>query len=119
MNWFAKLEEMDELRRFYEGYASAYDSLTLEVERRRSAEEKVQAIWRKAKESVDKIIEADRKERDHFRQEIGEFLPTDLWVGMNGPLRRWEVVPVDDVPVSDLDIQESRFSRELSTPRPR
>lgn len=115
---FGKLEEMDELRRFYEGYANAYDSLMLEVERRRCAEEKIQNIWRKAKESVDKIVDADRKEREHFRQEIGEFLPTDLWVGMNSPLKRWEVTPVEETPGGDFDLQESRFSRELSTPRP-
>jgi len=115
---FAKLEEMDELRRFYEGYASAYDSLTLEIERRRSAEEKIQTIWRKAKESVDRIVEVDRKERDHFRQEIGEFLPTDLWVGMKKPLRQWEVVPIQQAPSTDLDIQENGYDRELSTPRP-
>ncbi|KAK3322964.1 autophagy-related protein 17 [Apodospora peruviana] len=110
---FAKLEEMDELRRFYEGYASAYDSLLLEVERRRSAEEKIQSIWRKAKESVNKIVEEDRKQRDSFRQDIGEFLPTDLWVGMNGPLRRWELVPVEEPLVDDTEP-----ARELSTPRP-
>jgi autophagy-related protein 17 len=93
---FGKLEEMDELKRFYEGYYGAYDSLLLEVERRRSVQEKITATWRKAKEAVDKLVEADRKEREHFRQEIGEFLPTDLWAGMTGPTRRWEVVPVDD-----------------------
>ncbi|KAK4447126.1 autophagy-related protein 17 [Podospora aff. communis PSN243] len=93
---FAKLEEMDELKRFYEGYYGAYDSLLLEVERRRSVQEKITATWRKAKETVDKLVEADRKEREHFRQEIGEFLPTDLWAGMTGPTRRWEVVAVDD-----------------------
>ncbi|KAM7185880.1 Autophagy-related protein 17 [Rhypophila sp. PSN 637] len=115
---FGKLQEMDELRKFYDGYASAYDSLTLEVERRRSAEDKIRNIWRKAKESVDKIVEADRREREQFRQDIGDFLPTDLWVGMNHPLKRWEVVPIEEAPSADSDIQEHRFSRELSTPRP-
>ncbi len=93
---FGKLEEMEELRKFYDGYASAYDSLILEVERRRSAEEKIYNTRRKAKEAVDKLVDADRKQRDEFRQEIGEFLPTDLWVDMNVPVRRWEVVPVDE-----------------------
>ena len=91
-----KLQEMDELRRFYERYASAYDSLLLEVERRRTVQDKIANTWRKAKEAVDRLSEGDRKEREHFRQEIGEFLPTDLWVGMTGPIRRWEVVAVDE-----------------------
>ncbi|KAK0712056.1 autophagy-related protein 17, partial [Lasiosphaeris hirsuta] len=93
---FVKLQEMDDLQLFYEGYASAYDSLLLEVERRRSVQEKIASTWRKAKETVDKLVEGDRKERDHFRQEIGEFLPTDLWIGMNGPMKKWEVISVDE-----------------------
>ena len=48
----ARLGEMETLRDFYEGYSSAYDSLILEVERRRAVEEKIQGIWRKAKEQV-------------------------------------------------------------------
>ncbi|KAK3897726.1 autophagy-related protein 17 [Staphylotrichum tortipilum] len=88
----AKLEEMDGLRRFYEGYASAYGSLLLEAERRRAVEDKILNTWRKARENVENLVEADRKQREHFRQEVGEFLPTDLWVGMHGPLKRWELV---------------------------
>lgn len=92
----AKMEEMDGLRRFYEGYASAYSSLLLELERRRSVEEKIQNTLRKAKETVDSMLDTDRKKREHFRQEVGEFLPTDLWVGMNDPLPRWEILAVED-----------------------
>lgn len=88
----ARLAEMESLRDFYEGYSSAYDSLILEVERRRAVDEKIQAVWRKAKEQVDKMIESDWRDREAFRSEVGEYLPTDLWVGMSGPLRRWEVV---------------------------
>lgn len=88
----ARLGEMETLRDFYEGYASAYDSLILEVERRRAVEEKIRAVWRKAKEQVDKLVESDWHDREAFRSEVGEYVPTDLWVGMSGPLRRWEVV---------------------------
>jgi autophagy-related protein 17 len=92
----ARLDEMDQLSLFYEGYVGAYDGLILEVERRRAVEDKIRAVWRKARESVDRLLDADRRERDVFRHEIGDFLPTDLWVGMDGPLRRWEVVSVED-----------------------
>ncbi|KAK4135195.1 hypothetical protein BT67DRAFT_493950 [Trichocladium antarcticum] len=92
----AKLGEMDGMRRFYEGYASAYGGLLLEVERRRAVEEKIRNTLRKAKENVDNLVAADRKQREHFRHEVGEFLPTDLWVGMNSPLTRWELAPVED-----------------------
>lgn len=97
------------MRRFYEGYASAYGSLLLEVERRRAVEDKIQSTLRKAKENVDNLVAADRKQRDHFRQEVGEFLPTDLWVGMNDPLKRWEFVAVEE--------DEGR-DQEGSTPTP-
>ncbi|POS79636.1 hypothetical protein DHEL01_v201973 [Diaporthe helianthi] len=88
----ARLAEMETLRDFYEGYSSAYDSLILEVERRRAVEDKIQAVWRKAKEQADRLVESDWRDREAFRSEVGDYLPTDLWVGMSGPLRRWEVV---------------------------
>lgn len=93
---FLRLEEMEELGRFYEGYASAYDSLLLEAERRRAVEDKIRGVLRKAREGVERIVEADRRERDAFREEIGEFLPTDLWAGMDRPVGRWEIVAVDE-----------------------
>ncbi|KAG5936267.1 hypothetical protein E4U53_000256 [Claviceps sorghi] len=93
---FGKLREMQEMRRFYEGYASAYGSLVLEVERRRAVDERVHGIWRKAQESVDKLLEADRTSREAFRQDVGEYLPTDLWAGMQGPVRKWTVVQIND-----------------------
>jgi autophagy-related protein 17 len=93
---YGKLEEMEGIKRFYEGYASAYSSLLLEVERRRAVQDKIQNTLRKARDNVDNLVAADRKQREHFRQEVGEFLPTDLWVGMNSPLKRWELAQVKD-----------------------
>ncbi|KAK1828797.1 autophagy-related protein 17 [Podospora conica] len=106
---YNKVDEMSLLREFYDGYASAYGSLMLEVERRRAVQEKIANTWRKAKETVDKLVEGDRKEREHFRQEIGEFLPTDLWVGMVEPATRWEVVAVEEE-------AEGSMGTEASTP---
>ncbi|KAI1762573.1 autophagy-related protein 17 [Hypoxylon sp. FL1150] len=91
-----KMDQMETLRVFYESYSNSYDGLILEVERRKTLEEKVMGIWKKAKESVDKIIESDRKERDMFRQEVSEYIPTDLWPGMDDAMPRWEVVPIRD-----------------------
>ncbi|KAI5926525.1 kinase activator [Camillea tinctor] len=98
-----KMGEMEELRVFYENYAGSYDSLILEVERRKALEERVLGIWKKARESVDKIIETDRREREAFRHEVAEYLPTDLWPGMDDAIPKWEVVPVrDDTSKSEL-----------------
>ncbi|KAL7920963.1 autophagy-related protein 17 [Trichoderma austrokoningii] len=103
---FAKLEEMKQMREFYEGYAGAYDGLLIEVARRRIVEDKVQNILRKAQESVDRMLETDRAERETFRQEVGEYLPTDLWADMQGPAKRWKIVEVGD----DEEAAEEGFS---------
>lgn len=90
-----KLREMTDLREIYERYAGAYDSLILEVERRRAVDDKIAGVWRKAQDSVDKMLEADQASREAFRHDVGEFLPTDLWEGMQGPARRWKMVAVE------------------------
>ncbi|TID02580.1 Autophagy-related protein 17 [Colletotrichum higginsianum] len=92
---YNKLGEMEDLRDFYEKYSNAYDNLILEVERRRMVEDKIASIWKKAKDSVDKLTENDRREREGFRQDVGEFIPTDLWPGMDSGMKRWELVTVD------------------------
>lgn len=93
---FARLEDMENLRDFYEGYTNAYDSLVLEVERRRAVEDKIHGIWQKAKDQVDKLIEADWRDRETFRSEVGEYIPQDLWTGMSGRLRTWKVVCAEE-----------------------
>ena len=89
----AKLQEMDTIRDFYQGYALAYDRLLIEVDRRHFVEERIRSIWKKAIESVDRLMEEDRQSREFFMQDAGEFLPTDLWPGMGSELKRWEVSP--------------------------
>lgn len=93
---FDRLAEMKDMRQFYERYASAYDSMILEMERRRAVEDRVKGIWRMAQDNVDKLFEADRVSREAFRQDVGEYLPTDLWPGMQSLPQRWQVVRVDD-----------------------
>ena len=92
------LSSMQSMRDFYEGYASAYSSLLLEAERRKGVEEKIAGAWRKAAEVVRKVVEVDERAREAFREDVGEFLPTDLWEGLRdgGRVKRWEVVPIRD-----------------------
>ncbi|KAJ2965745.1 hypothetical protein NQ176_g10470 [Zarea fungicola] len=93
---FDKLAEMKEMNRFYDGYGSAYDTLMLEVERRKGVEDRVQNIWRMAQDNVDKLLAADSAAREAFRQDVGEFLPTDLWPGMQAMPQRWQVSRVEE-----------------------
>ncbi|KAJ4399461.1 Autophagy- protein 17 [Neurospora sp. IMI 360204] len=88
--------KIDELKKFYEGFLNAYGGLLLEVERRSAVEAKINSIWRKAREQVDKLVEADRREREHFRLEVGDYVPADLWGVVDRPLGRWAVVPLEE-----------------------
>ncbi|KAF4962388.1 hypothetical protein FSARC_9532 [Fusarium sarcochroum] len=110
---YTKLQEMQQLKEFYERYASAYDSLILEVERRRAVDDRVRSIYRKAQESVDKLLGADRSSRDTFRQDVGEFLPTDLWSGMQGSARKWAVVPVNGEGETDASDEGPALRRSV------
>lgn len=91
-----RLEEMDALQLFYDKYLSAYDSLLFEMERRKAVEDKIQGILRKARDNVQKLVEADHRERDAFRLDIGDYVPTDLWSHWNRPLPTWQIVAVSD-----------------------
>ncbi|KAK0667921.1 autophagy-related protein 17 [Cercophora samala] len=95
---FEKMDEMERLKEFYEGYLTSYDRLREEADRRRAVEDKILNTWRKAREIVEDLLKADQAKRELFRQEDGEFLPTDLWPGMNDPPKRWEVVPMEEEP---------------------
>lgn len=83
--------ELDNMRQFYEGYLAGYDGLILEVARRREREEKMKSVLRKALEHVEKLHDADTREREAFRRDVGDFLPSDLWPGLVANAPRWEV----------------------------
>jgi autophagy-related protein 17 len=80
------------MRLFYENYHSSYDGLILEVYRRKQCEEKIKNIVKKAMEQIEKVYEADSKEREGFRLDVGDYLPVDLWPNVNAPAPRWEFV---------------------------
>ncbi|TVY59596.1 Autophagy-related protein, partial [Lachnellula suecica] len=62
-----QLSELESMRLFYENYFSSYDSLILEVYRRKACEEKVRGIVDKAMEQIGKVYEADMREREGFK----------------------------------------------------
>jgi autophagy-related protein 17 len=87
-----QLAELENMRLFYENYHSSYDGLLLEVWRRRQTEEKVKIILRKAVEQVDRVLQVDQGERAAFRSDFGEYLPVDLWSGVNSNPPMWDFV---------------------------
>ncbi|KAG9236719.1 autophagy-related protein 17 [Amylocarpus encephaloides] len=91
-----QLTELESMRLFYENYYSSYDSMILEVHRRKQCEEKVKGIMKKAMEQINKVYEVDMKEREGFRIDAGDFLPVDLFPGINTPAATWEFVLTED-----------------------
>ena len=85
-----QLSELESMRLFYEGYHGSYDNLLLEVSRRRQTEDKVKNIMRKAMEQVENVLETDRIEREGFKADFGEYLPNDLWSGIDSVPSTWE-----------------------------
>jgi autophagy-related protein 17 len=86
-----QMEELESMRVFYEGYMTSYYGLVDEVVRRKAAEDKMKAILKKAMEQVRKLHDADTKEREAFRREVGDFLPSDLWPGLVADAPRFEI----------------------------
>lgn len=90
-----RMEELEGLREFYDGFLAAYDNLLIEIGRRKALEMKVEKVVQDALHKIEKLYENDAEARDDFRQEQGDFLPIDIWPGMTqGPLR-YELSPVE------------------------
>ncbi|CAL3964028.1 hypothetical protein PZA11_001486 [Diplocarpon coronariae] len=113
-----QLKELESMRIFYENYYCSYDGLILEVHRRKQNEDKVKSIMRKAIDQIEKVHEADMKEREGFRIDVGDYLPVDLWPEVNSPARRWGFNPVNEedgigsVPMLDKTIVEAAGRRD-------
>ena len=90
-----RLDEMEGLTRFYDGFLRAYDNLLIEIGRRKTIEQKMEKEVQTVKARLEKLYEDDAEEREVFRNEQGDFLPVDIWPGlMAGPLR-FEIAPID------------------------
>lgn len=116
----AQMDDLEAMRVFYEGYLGCYDGLILEVARRKAAEEKVKHVLRKAMEQVKRIHDTDTRERESFRREVGDFLPSDLWPGLVADAPKLEIGVVGDgeksTPQLDKVVVEAAFKRERERP---
>lgn len=112
------IEQLEELREFYDGFLLAYDNLLIEVDRRKALEAKVETLVQDAMSRVSKLYDDDFEAREAFKTEKGEFLPNDIWPDMmNGPLQ-YAITPVDgstrkapEVPRSIIQQAMDRVSR--------
>ena len=90
----AQAEELDGYSTFYAGFLNSYSKLLLEVERRNRVEAQMRTIAEKAQRDIRKLHEGDDRERRGFMEEVGRFLPTDLWPGSSEDAVRWEIQEV-------------------------
>lgn len=76
------LAELSDLHSLYDGFLNAYDSLMLEVARRRHVRQRVEKVLRETRHKLDSLHNEDAAARDAFRVEQGDYLPSDIWPGV-------------------------------------
>ncbi|KAJ5237113.1 hypothetical protein N7489_007204 [Penicillium chrysogenum] len=76
------LVELSDLHSLYDGFLNAYDSLMLEVARRRHVRQRVEKVLRDTRHKLDQLHDEDAAARETFRAEQGDFLPSDIWPGV-------------------------------------
>lgn len=101
-----QMDELESITAFYASYYSSYNSLLLEIHRRRQAEDKMKSIARKAREAMQKLYDADLKEREEFHELVGEFLPGDLYSSVKAAPARWEVKKLQEEGLVEMSTPE-------------
>ncbi|KIW04747.1 hypothetical protein, variant 1 [Verruconis gallopava] len=108
-----KLDELEGLTDFYDGFEAAYDELLLEVERRRQVKRDMEKVIRAAMEELEALYQDDLHHRDSFRENQAEYIPSDLWPGLMNPPTRFKILPVDDAEDDVPNIKKSIIERAM------
>ena len=74
---------MEELCEMYENFLNAYDGMIVESARRKTVRKRMEKIVQEAQKQLDQLYQDDLSEREHFRSEQGEYLPSDIWRGLD------------------------------------
>lgn len=106
-----KTQELLGLVGFYEQFWSGYKKLLREVDRRAAVTAQMAKVAEKARRDLEKLYEVDREAREEFVEEVGGFLPGDLWPGLRDEGRRWVVREVEGE--EDVDVGRERSGRTL------
>ena len=88
---------MEDLCETYDNFLNAYDRLIVEAARRRSNKKQMERIVEEAHSKLEQLYENDLTERDLFRTEQGDFLPSDIWHGLHSLPPRFGFGRVDGV----------------------
>lgn len=107
-----RMEELQDVRAFYENFLNAYDGLVIEIARRRKVNSTIEKLKASITNDLRQIYEgafrsktvrcitdepfaADDEDRENFTLEQGAYLPADLWPGLASRPGRYELVPVE------------------------
>lgn len=107
-----KTQELLGLCGFYEQFWAGYKKLLREVERRAALEAQMVKVAEKARADLEALADVDREAREDFVDEVGGFLPGDIWPGLAERGSRWVVRKVTDDEEGDGD-EEGGDGRRL------
>ncbi|EXJ90747.1 hypothetical protein A1O1_03851 [Capronia coronata CBS 617.96] len=96
----AKIEDgiggMEELCDYYANFLHAYDGLIVEVARRRTVKKQMERVVADAHAQLEQLYEQDCKLRSDFKSDLGEYLPSDIWDGVNALPPRFAINRADE-----------------------
>lgn len=108
-----RMDELEELRVFYDGFLRAYDNLLIEIGRRKALETRMEKVAQDAMARIQKLYEDDFEERESFKKAQGDFLPVDIWPGlMAGPLQ-YEILPISSGAEKVPDVSKSVIQQAI------
>ena len=92
---------MEDLCETYDNFLHAYDRLIVEAARRRAVKKQMERVAEEALAKLEQLYEDDLAEREHFRKEQGDFLPSDIWQGLNALPPKFGVGRIDSLAQDD------------------
>ncbi|KAK6543883.1 autophagy protein 17 [Orbilia ellipsospora] len=112
-------ERLDELQRLTDHYVlfgEAYDALLVEVGRRIAVQRQKDTIIQEALAKIDMLNEGDLLEREQFRSEFGDYLPSDIWPGLSDPPGAYMIQPTDvwEIPEVKPGVIENAMTRRAA-----
>lgn len=114
-----RMEELEGLSVFYDGFLRAYDNLLIEIGRRKALELKTEKVAQDAIARIQELYEDDAEERDAFKKEQGDFLPSDIWPGLTaGPLQ-YEIVHMRGIAERVPEVSKSVIQQAIDRVRGR
>jgi len=110
----SRVEELHGMREIYESFLSAYDGLMIEVARRRNVQKQMEKVAKEAMGRIEQLHEDEVEERAAFRSELAQFLPSDIWPGLDDSPVKYEVKAVEGAEaVSIPRVSKERLSQAL------